>query len=171
MSRTIRIDDEVYQELKGMAEPFEDTPNDVLRRLLELNDAAPIRKNALAANGSSNGNGMIEDPVMLIRINKSYRPGMSGDELYQATRYAWRVGERRDQAEFAMAVHDGVVLEIYEIYRWCKAAPKASDWWIDERWEFDGAPAAESVRSQYVGMRVDSYLPHGSQNPIRYINC
>jgi hypothetical protein len=33
---TIRIDDEVFDALKRHAEPFVDTPNSVLRRLLEL---------------------------------------------------------------------------------------------------------------------------------------
>jgi hypothetical protein len=33
---TIRIDDEVYKWLKSQAEPFEDTPNSVLRRLAGL---------------------------------------------------------------------------------------------------------------------------------------
>ena len=36
MSPTIRIDEEVYEALKRRAEPFVDTPNSVLRRLLEL---------------------------------------------------------------------------------------------------------------------------------------
>lgn len=35
---TIRIDDEVWKELKRRAEPLVDTPNDVLRRALGLND-------------------------------------------------------------------------------------------------------------------------------------
>lgn len=34
MSPTIRIDDDVYDKLKEQAEPFVDTPNTVLRRLL-----------------------------------------------------------------------------------------------------------------------------------------
>ncbi|MEF2230091.1 MAG: winged helix-turn-helix domain-containing protein [Pseudodesulfovibrio sp.] len=34
MSPTIRIDDEVYQGLKKIADPFEDTPNTVIKRLL-----------------------------------------------------------------------------------------------------------------------------------------
>src|SRR5437660_593293 len=37
---TIRVDDEVYERLKQKAEPFVDTPNSVLRRVLEL-DAPP----------------------------------------------------------------------------------------------------------------------------------
>jgi hypothetical protein len=36
MSPTIRIDDDVYQKLKEQAEPFVDTPNSVIRRLLGL---------------------------------------------------------------------------------------------------------------------------------------
>jgi hypothetical protein len=39
VSPTIRIDDEVFDELKKHAEPFVDTPNTVLRRLLNLGDA------------------------------------------------------------------------------------------------------------------------------------
>src|SRR5688572_20983918 len=36
MTPTIRIDDEVFEALKQHAEPLVDTPNSVLRRLLEL---------------------------------------------------------------------------------------------------------------------------------------
>jgi hypothetical protein len=39
VSPTVRIDDEVYETLKANAEPFVDTPNTVLRRLLGLNPA------------------------------------------------------------------------------------------------------------------------------------
>jgi hypothetical protein len=42
MSPVIRIDDEVYAALKQRAEPFEDTPNSVLRRLV-LNDHVPAK--------------------------------------------------------------------------------------------------------------------------------
>ncbi len=40
MPPTIRIDDEVFDALKKHAEPFVDTPNSVLRRLLELGETA-----------------------------------------------------------------------------------------------------------------------------------
>jgi hypothetical protein len=36
MTPTIRVDEDVYERLKDEAEPFIDTPNTVLRRLLEL---------------------------------------------------------------------------------------------------------------------------------------
>src|SRR5512137_1337867 len=35
MSPTIRIDDDVYKGLQKLARPFEDTPNSIIRRLLE----------------------------------------------------------------------------------------------------------------------------------------
>lgn len=40
MKRKIEVDDEVFAALQGMAEPFVDTPNTVLRRLLGV-DARP----------------------------------------------------------------------------------------------------------------------------------
>lgn len=39
---TIRIDDEIYSWLKSQAEPFEDTPNSVLRRLARLDKKASL---------------------------------------------------------------------------------------------------------------------------------
>ncbi len=54
MSNQIEVDDDVFGVLKGAAEPFVDTPNSVLRRLLGLNasgqsapDASPAREATL----------------------------------------------------------------------------------------------------------------------------
>ena len=48
MSPTIRIDDEVFEALKGMGEAFVDTPNSVLRRVLKLeNDPSGAAKQNL----------------------------------------------------------------------------------------------------------------------------
>jgi hypothetical protein len=114
---------------------------------------------------------IIDDAVMLIRINKQYTPGMSAKKLYQATRHAWMVGRRRENAKFACAVFEGVVREVYEIREWRKASSREGEGDVSRRWEFVGKIADESVRSKYLGRRVESYLPRGSQNPIRYVNC
>ncbi|MFD6322222.1 hypothetical protein ACFWOL_04925 [Streptomyces sp. NPDC058442] len=45
-SRTIVVDDEVFERLQREAQPLIDTPNSVLRRLLAL-DAKPVRPGAL----------------------------------------------------------------------------------------------------------------------------
>jgi hypothetical protein len=42
--QTIRIDPEVWLALQKLAEPFVETPNDVLRRVLGLGDPAPSTK-------------------------------------------------------------------------------------------------------------------------------
>lgn len=44
MMPTIRVDQDVIQGLKELAEPFDDTPNTVVRALLELAKSAGIRK-------------------------------------------------------------------------------------------------------------------------------
>lgn len=114
----------------------------------------------------------IDDPVMLIRINKLYRPGMSPDELYEATRRAWRArGRRRDTARFACAVFEGVVREVFEIGQWRKASPREGEAWKGDRWEFVGKIADESVRSKYLGCPAKSYFTRGARNPITYVNC
>jgi hypothetical protein len=82
--------------------------------------------------------------AILITINKLYRSDMSSLELYEATRAEWVVGRRRSKAEYAMAVYQGVVREVYRIEQWNSAGtlryetrdfsgPRASD-----RWEFTG---------------------------------
>lgn len=38
-TRTIRIDDEVFEALSKLAQPLRDTPNSVLRRLLGMDNA------------------------------------------------------------------------------------------------------------------------------------
>ena len=56
---------------------------------------------------------IIVEPTILIRINQFYRQGMSGKELYEATRGVWKVGIRREKVRIAMAVFKGFVKEVY----------------------------------------------------------
>lgn len=106
----------------------------------------------------------IADPVILVRINRLYRPNMSPDELYEVTRSAWVVGDRRERARYALAVFEGQVLEVYHIERWQQAETAG-------RWEFRGHVADESIRDEYVGRSVRYYLRAANQNPIVYVNC
>jgi hypothetical protein len=46
---TVRIDDEVFEALKKLAEPLVDTPNSVLRRLLDLEKKKPAAPKPVAA--------------------------------------------------------------------------------------------------------------------------
>src|SRR5688500_2844393 len=102
----------------------------------------------------------IDEPVLLIRIPRLFRQGMSDVALYEATRAAWRIGPRRDAANLALAVADGSVREVYEIERWQRAGqsdyatrPTDDPGWSN-RWEFVGKRASESIRNKYMNRSV-----------------
>jgi len=54
----IRVDDQVWRKLQKMAEPLVDTPNSVLRRLLELDNAA------------NSGTNDYQEKILEITLNK-----------------------------------------------------------------------------------------------------
>ena len=118
----------------------------------------------------------IREPAILIRINKLYRYGMTDVELYDATRSAWKVGSKREQAQYAFAVFEGVVREVYAISQWL---PGGSTFNLRSdgrevkrpgRWEFVGTIAPERLRNRYVNRYVGHLYSHGAQNPISYVN-
>jgi hypothetical protein len=117
----------------------------------------------------------IVEPSILININRSFRYGMQAIELYDATRSAWVVGDRKDSAKYALAVYQGIVQETYEIMGWYRAnstlnTRRAEQIEINEdRWEFVGRIAADNIRKKYRYKEVIEYI--GGQNPIRYLNC
>lgn len=118
----------------------------------------------------------IDEPAMLIRISQLWDPGMSENELYDATRGHWRVGARRERARLALAVAQGVVREVYSIRSWHPAGTTPSATSIhtnapSDRWEFVGVPADNVTRVRYLDRSVKHYFAHGNQNPIRYVNC
>lgn len=119
----------------------------------------------------------VTDPLLLITINRLYRSGMPADELYEATRGVWKIGERRSRAQYACAVFQGVIREVYTIERWQPAGTDiyrtraAADCSIQGRWEFVGHPASKEIRERYCRRAVRHILGSSSQNPIRYVLC
>lgn len=51
----------------------------------------------------------IDDRAITININQSYVYGMSEEDLYDATRGIWKIGERCQNASIALAVCRGIV--------------------------------------------------------------
>jgi len=108
---------------------------------------------------------------LLITINRLFRSNMSKEELYKATRGIWKLGARRENAEYGMAVYQGVVREVYRIESWHPAGTlpyKTRDLKAfkgNGRWEFEGTIATE-IRDKYIG----NFVGLGGQNPIRYQN-
>ena len=119
----------------------------------------------------------VAEPAILIRIAQLYEPGMSADQLYEATRGVWKIGKRRESVRFALAVAHGVVREVYEIGCWHPAASTnyttrpIRSVTVKGRWEFTGKLAPPAIRAKYLGQSVAHYLAKGNANPILYINA
>lgn len=99
----------------------------------------------------------IDEPVILVRISRLYRDNMSAEELYEASRGVWRVGPRREGAKYALAVHDGIVREVYAIADWHPAGTisystrKKDELPLEGRWEFDRSVAPPAIRQAGSG--------------------
>lgn len=110
--------------------------------------------------------------VLLITINRLFRSDMSAKELLEATQGIWKLGKRRENAEIAMAVYQGIVREVYRIKKWYPAGTlvyqtrDSGEFHNSGRWEFDGE-VAEDLRGPYLHKSVGK----SGQNPIRYVNC
>ena len=119
----------------------------------------------------------VEIPALLIRINRLYRHNMTPQELYDATRGVWKLGARCAKAQYAFAVFEGLVREVYTIDSWHPAATTpyttrdASQLKTEGRREFLGGVADTAVRDAYVGRSVARQFPKGLQNPVVYVNC
>ena len=101
---------------------------------------------------------------------------MSPTDLYDATRGTWVVGDRREQAEYALAVYQNIIREVYKIAEWLPAGstffgnhPEGDP--AAERYEFVGTRAEAKIRKKYLGRSVDEYLKKYAQNPVKYVNC
>lgn len=102
---------------------------------------------------------------------------MTDLELYEATRGHWRV--KLDQArkmEYAAAVCDGMILEIYRIAEWLPAYSTFMERLENDnavqdasRYEFVGKFASEDIRKRYVGKSVAGMFKPGEANPVKYI--
>jgi len=118
---------------------------------------------------------IIGEPSILININKTFRYGMSPVELYDVTRSAWVVGPNREKPVLALSVYQGIVQEVYKIASWfpnnttLNSRKTPSEDLKDDRWEFVGQIADDSIRKLYRYNDVSDYM--GPRNPINYVNC
>lgn len=126
----------------------------------------------------------IKKPALLIRVSRLFRPGMSDKELYEITRGVWKIGVRRENADYAFCIANGVVQEIFSIQKWQPAGttlyetpamqdanPKDNEKYEWKgRWEFIGKIAPDTIRNKYIGKSVAHYFHKGNANPINYLN-
>ena len=116
----------------------------------------------------------ITDNIIIIKINKSYKPGMDADHLYDITRGCWKVSiPYASQADYALAVVYGEVKEVYKILKWVSALKERRKT-IEFNAEiekgriiFKGEVASDDVRKKYLGKNVKELYKRGESNPVK----
>lgn len=115
----------------------------------------------------------IDEPVLVVKINQTYREGMSNEELYEIVRGIWKVDKRKlDKIQYVFGVYRGIVKEVYEVAYWNEAGStpyvfrKHEPETLIGRSEFVGQPAADDIRDKYIGKKIDL-----TYQTVNYYNC
>lgn len=116
----------------------------------------------------------ITDNVVVIKINKLYKKGMSAEALYEATRGVWRRKiESVQPADYALSVSKGIILEVFKIDQWYSAGTfpmktrEVSAEHCKGRIEFIGSIAEQSIREKYIGKSVAGLYKNGEADPLK----
>lgn len=116
----------------------------------------------------------LEEDIVIIKINRLYREGMSEEALYEATRGIWkRRIDSVEGTEYCLSVFKGEVVEVYKIDEWFPAGtiPMKTRNIIPEhtvgRVEFVGKVAPDEVRNKYLGKSVARLFKYGEASPIK----
>lgn len=112
----------------------------------------------------------IDFKCILFRIPKRWTPTMTAAELFESTHGWWVLGERREKADYAVAVSNGVIREIYKIDSWRQRRRGDRDWTPNSkpRWGFFGSVAAD--KAHFKNKSVKHLFKVGDQKP-KYVNC
>lgn len=113
--------------------------------------------------------------VLLININQQFREGASLDDLYEATRFAWKVSKSKaERAEVILTTYQGEIRAAFVAVEWLQATPEnfpGRGTAGSRRFGFIGREASLDIQNLYVGKRVpDEFRKRGVANPIRYVN-
>lgn len=110
--------------------------------------------------------------LVTFNLRQAYRYDIHPEELYEYTRGVWIINPEGKGLEFALAVFDGIVREVYEIEAWYPAGTLPyTRRTLDERdltgrHEFSGKVASPEIRRLYLGKHIPS--AKRSQNPVKY---
>jgi hypothetical protein len=92
----------------------------------------------------------IDRPILVLKVNRKWKPEMSSVDLLKVSRKAWGVGaEIREKAEFAFVISFGIIRGVYEIDR--TAWEPALDDKGKSKWQFDGKPTSQPQLLDLVG--------------------
>ncbi len=119
--------------------------------------------------------------IMIIR--NPWNPDLPENEHYDRTRSAWNLGKKKDLAEYAFLVHQGIVKRIYTVAEWypdgttfhSRNNPDPNnpfyirDYAIRDRFEFVGRllDFEDGISKLYVGKSIKKYL-RAAGSPCHY---
>ena len=116
----------------------------------------------------------ITDNIIIIKINRSYKPDMSDLQLYDVTRGCWKISiPYASRADYALAVSYGLVKEVYQIFQWYQASEEIRETIKYDpekekgRIVFKGKVASDEIRNRYLGKNVKGLYKKGDMNPAR----
>lgn len=118
----------------------------------------------------------LRENIVIIKINKSYREGISETELYDVSRGCWkRKIASVEKADYALAVVYGIVKEVYQIDEWLLAENEVRETIsyneaVDAgRIIFKGRTADEEIRKKYLDYSVAGLFKRGEVAPVKVI--
>ena len=104
--------------------------------------------------------------VIMININGSYERANGGVSIYESTKQAWVIGEKRlPNIQYALADYRGIIVGVYLIKDWYKVILPGSK---RTRWGFNGEEASDEIKALYLNKSVKHTKKRGAANPIRY---
>lgn len=119
----------------------------------------------------------IQDNLVVIKINQSYREGMTAAELYDVTRGSWkRKIESVKDAKYALSVSDSKVIEVYEIKEWLPSEQVIRETIpydpekVAGRISFNGEVAGDEIRARYIDASVKALFKWGEADPVKVIH-
>ena len=110
---------------------------------------------------------VFEHRALLISVNRS----ASERPLYEATRFAWKLSQKRaKEAEVVLASEKGIIRGAFIPEKWMEATSDNFPGRPDRpgRLGFVGKEAPQEICRAYVGLRVPDEYRFGTANPIRY---
>lgn len=112
---------------------------------------------------------ILEDSVIIININKTYKRGKGSNSIYQATKESWVVGkQRREEVTHALSEYRGLIVEVFEIDNWFPVQTKDKKGKDKIRWGFNGEIATSEIRNKYINKSIAHIKKKGAANSIRY---
>ena len=108
---------------------------------------------------------IVGEKYIIIKTTKAMIESRDGS-LYESVRKHWRIDAKRaNKYPYVLAVVDGIVNNVYEVYEWYPTENEE----LAGRSEFRGKEAPIEIQNKYRGKRIpDKYREKGKASPFFY---